>query len=146
MGALTETMIRLLGEIGVLRHERVVLAKERRTRVFALRSAVAKDLSSAHRAWFGPTISERRAEEKKQRMATEAEANARLEREQHLARTAEAKAKREHEQQRLAEEADAKSKRDRRLAAAEANSHGHTAAKATQVPTQRPQLKGSKKH
>ena len=121
MGVLTETMMRLRGEIGAWRHERVVLqhdlarqTEERRTRVSALRAVFARDRAGAHRAWFGPTLYERRAAERqRQRLAEGAKAKAQREREQQRrAEEAKAKAQREHEQQqRLAEEAKAKAQR-----------------------------------
>jgi hypothetical protein len=181
MGVLTETMMRLRGEIGAWRHERVVLQRdlarqteERRTRTSALRAVFARDRAGAHRAWFGPTLSERRAaerqqqqlaakaqrEQQQQRLAEEAKAKAQREYEQQrLAEEAKAKAQREHEhQQRLAEEAKAKAQREQTLSAtAKSQPQGHNPAKPVPAPaarppitplaqTQRPPLKGSKKH
>ena len=82
MGALTETMTRLQGEIGVWRHERAVLqndlskqTKERCAQVSALCAVFARDREGAHRAWFGPTHSEdRAAESQQQQPAKEAKA------------------------------------------------------------------------
>jgi hypothetical protein len=65
VGVLTKTMMRLRGEIGAWRHERVALqadlvrqTDERRTRVSALCAGFARDRAGARRAWFGPTLSE----------------------------------------------------------------------------------------
>jgi len=88
MGALTEAMMRLRGEIGGLRHARVVMqhdlarqANERRRRVSALRAGFARDCAGAHRAWFGPTLSERRAEQRQQQQLAK-ETRAEVQREQ----------------------------------------------------------------
>jgi hypothetical protein len=129
MGVLTETMMQLRGEIGTWRHERVVLrhdlarqVNERRIRVSALRAAFARDRAGAHRAWFGPTLSERRAE------------------------NAEAKAQREHEQQQMAEEAKAKALREQQLlAAAKPQKISKPAAPVVQVH-KKPPFKRSNKH
>ena len=101
MAVLTETMLRLRGEIVTWRRERVVLqhdlarqVNERRIRVSALCATFARDRAGAHRAWFGPTPSERQAEE------------------------AEARTERKHEQQRLAEESNVKALREDQLLAA----------------------------
>jgi membrane protein involved in colicin uptake len=167
MGALTEAMMRLRGEIGGLRHARVVMqhdlarqANERRRRVSALRAGFARDCAGAHRAWFGPTLSERRAEQRQQQQLAK-ETRAEVQREhmqQRLAEEAKAKAQREHEQQRLAEEAKAKTQREQ-LAPAKAKSRplGHNPPKPVAAPAARPPvaplahahrlpLKGSKKH
>jgi len=164
MGVLTETMMRLRGEIGAWRHERVVLQRdlarqteERRTRASALRAVFARDRAGAHRAWFGPTLSERRAAERQQQQLA-----AKAQREQHqqrLAEEAKAKAQREHEQQqRLAEEAKAKAQREQPSSAtAKSQPQGHNPAKPVPAPAarppvaplaqaQRPPLKESKKH
>ena len=86
MGVLTETMVRLRGEIGAWRHVRVALQAdlarqtgERRARVCALCADFARDRAGARRAWFGPTLSERRAAEIQhhRRLAEEARAKAR---------------------------------------------------------------------
>jgi hypothetical protein len=104
MSVLTEAMMRLQGEIGGLRRARAVLqqdlsrqANERRSRVSALRAAFVRDRAGAHRAWFGPTLSERRTEERQQ---------------QQLAKETRAEVQREREQQRLAEEAKAEAQRE----------------------------------
>jgi hypothetical protein len=121
MGVITESMMRLRGEIGVWRHERAALqddlirrTNERRTRVSALRATFVHDLASAHRAWFGPTLSERRAAEKQQQqLAEEAKAKAQQELDQQRrVEEAKAKAQREQEQQRRVEEAKAKAQRE----------------------------------
>jgi hypothetical protein len=145
MGVLTETMMRLRGEIGAWRRERVVLrdnlvrkTDERRTRVSALRAEFTRDRAGAHRAWFGPTLSERQAEERLQ---------------QQQAKEARAKAQQEQEQKRLVEEAKAKSQREQALpATTKLQPQGHSPAKPFPSPSvplvqaQRSQLKGSKKH
>jgi len=150
MGVLTETMIRLQGEIGAWRHERVVLqhdlarqTEERHTRVSALRAVFARDRAGAHRAWFGPTFSERQTAERQQ---------------QQLVKEAKAEAQREHEQQRLAEEAKAKAQRERQSpVTAKSQPQGQNPAKPFPSPAarppaaplaqaHRPPLKGSKKH
>lgn len=142
MAVLTETMMRLRGEIGTWRRERVVLqhdlarqVKERRIRVSTLRATFARDRAGAHRAWFGPTLSERQAEE------------------------AEARTQRRHEQQRLAEEARTKALREEQLLAAAKlqaqryNSPKPVAATSPRLPVaptaqahKKQPLKGSKKH
>ena len=114
MGVLTETMMRLRGEIGAWRHERVVLqhdlarqTEERRTRVSALRAVFARDRAGAHRAWFGPTLYERRAAER--------------------------------QRQRLAEGAKAKAQRDQQPpATAESQPQGHNPIKPVPAPAARP--------
>jgi hypothetical protein len=140
MGVLTESMLRLRGEIGAWRHERVILqhdlsrqVHERRIRVSALRATFARDCAGAHRAWFGPTLSERRAEE------------------------AEARTQREHEQRRLAEEARTKAQREQQALAA-AKSQPQVRNQPVAVPSPRPPtapmaqaqkkapFKGSNKH
>jgi hypothetical protein len=150
MGALTEAMMRLRGEIGGLRHARVVMqhdlarqANERRRRVSALRAGFARDCAGAHRAWFGPTLSERRAEQRQQ---------------QQLAKETRAEVQREHKQQRLAEEAKAKTQREQQAPAkAKSRPLGHNPPKPVAAPAARPPvaplahahrlpLKGSKKH
>jgi hypothetical protein len=90
MGVLTEAMMRLRGEIGVWRRQRAVLqhdlarqTQERRIRVSASRAAFARDRAGAHRAWFGPTLSERRAAERPQQRVAE-ETKAKAQREQRL--------------------------------------------------------------
>jgi len=164
MGALTEAMMRLQGEIGAWRHERVVLQRdlvrqteERRTRASALRAVFARDRAGAHRAWFGPTLSERRAAEMHQQQLT-AKAQREHEHQQQLAEEAHAQAQREHEQQRRAEEAKAKTRQEQQSPAkAESRTQEHnpakpvpeTAARPSVAPlaqAQRPSLKGSKKH
>jgi hypothetical protein len=129
MGVLTETMMQLRGQIGTWRHERVALrhdlalqVNERRVRVSALRATFARDRAGAHRAWFGPTLSERRAE------------------------NAEAKVQREHEQRRMAEEAKAKALREQQLLAAEKPQRiTKPVAPVVQVH-KKPPFKGSNKH
>jgi hypothetical protein len=134
MGVLTETMMRLRGEIGTWHHERVVLrhdlvrqVNERRVRVSALRATFARDRAGAHRAWFGPTQSERRTEE----------SEARAQREQ------------EQEQRRLAEEARIKALREQQLlAAAKSHPQPHNPPKpvAPMAQIHKTPFKGSKKH
>lgn len=150
MGVLTEAMMRLQGEIGAWRHERVVMqhdlarqANERRSRVSALRAGFARDCAGARRAWFGPTLSERRAEQRQQ---------------QQLAKETRAEVQREHKQQRLAEEAKAKTQRELQAPAkAKLRPLGHNPPKPVAAPAARPPvaplahahrlpLKGSKKH
>jgi hypothetical protein len=150
MGALTEAMMRLQGEIGAWRHERVVMqhdlarqANERRSRVSALRAGFARDCAGARRAWFGPTLSERRADERQQ---------------QQLAKETRAEVQREHKQQRLAEEAKAKAQREQQAPSkAKSRPLGHNPPKPVAAPAARPPvaplahahrlpLKGSKKH
>ncbi len=167
MGVLTETMMRLRGEIRALRHERAALQSdlvrqtdERRTRVSTLCAGFARDRAGAHRAWFGPTLSERRAAERRQqRLAEEARVKAEREREQQrLAEEAKAKAQRKHEQQRRAEEAEARAQREyeqRRLAeeakakvqreqqspaTAKSQPQGHNPAKPVPTPAARPRV------
>ena len=131
MGVLTEAMMRLQGEIGAWRHARVVMqhdlarqANERRTRVSALRVVFARDCAGAHRAWFGPTLSERRAEERQQ---------------QQLAKETRAEVQREHKQQRLAEEAKAKTQREQQSPAkAKSRPQGHNPPKPVAAPAARP--------
>jgi hypothetical protein len=130
MGALTEAMMRLQGEIGAWRHERVVMqhdlarqANERRSRVSALRAAFVRDRAGAHRAWFGPTLSERRAEERQQ---------------QQQAKDTRAEVQREHKQQRLAEEAKAKTQREQQAPAkAKTRPLGHNPPKPVAAPAAR---------
>jgi hypothetical protein len=145
MGVLTEAMMRLQGEIGAWRHERVVMqhdlarqVNERRTRVSALRAGFARDCAGARRAWFGPTLSARRAEEKQQ-----------------LAEETRAEVQREHKQQRLAEEARANSQREQQATAkVKLRPQGHNPPKPVAAPppvaplahAHRLPLKGSKKH
>jgi len=121
VGVLTETMMRLRGEIGSWRHVRVALqadlvrqTDERRTRVSALCAGFARDRAGAHRAWFGPTLSERQTAERQQqrRLAEEARAKAQVaERQQQRRLAEEARAKAQAEEARAkaqAEEARAK--------------------------------------
>jgi|WetSurMetagenome_2_1015567.scaffolds.fasta_scaffold186980_2 hypothetical protein len=132
MGVLTETMMRLRGEIGTWHHERVVLrhdlarqVNERRVRVSVLRATFARDRAGAHRAWFGPTQSERRTEE------------------------SEARAQREQEQQRLAEEARIRALREQQLLATEkSHPQPHNPPKPVALMEQihKTPFKGSKKH
>jgi hypothetical protein len=179
MGVLADTMMRLRGEIGTWRHERVVLqhdlarqVHERRIRVSSLRATFARDRAGAHRAWFGPTLSERRAEDREQqqlareakakvqreheqqRLDEEAKAKAQRKREQQRrAEEVEARAELEHEQRRLAEQARAKVQREQQTTAtAKSLPLGHNPPKPVAAPVahlaqaQRPALKGSKKH
>jgi hypothetical protein len=90
MGVLTEAMMRLRGEIGVWRDKRAILqhdlsrqAKERRAGVSASRAGFARDRAGAHRAWFGPTLSERQAAERQQQRVADA-GKAKAQREQRL--------------------------------------------------------------
>ena len=148
MSVLTEAMMRLQGEIGGLRRARAVLqqdlsrqANERRSRVSALRAAFVRDRAGAHRAWFGPTLSERRTEERQQ---------------QQRAKETRAEVQREHTQQRQAEEA--KAQREQQAPAkAKLRPQGHNPPKpaaapaarppvAPLAPAHRPPRKGSKKH
>jgi hypothetical protein len=150
MGVLTEAMMRLQGEIGAWRHERVVMqhdlarqANERRSRVSALRAGFARDCAGARRAWFGPTLSERRAEQRQQ---------------QQLAKDTRAEVQREHKQQRLAEEAKAKTQREQQAPAkVKSRPLGQNPPKPVAAPAARPPvaplahahrlpLKGTKKH
>jgi hypothetical protein len=150
MGVLTEAMMRLQGEIGAWRQERVVMqhdlarqANERRSRVSALRAGFARDCAGARRAWFGPTLSERRAEQRQQ---------------QQLAKETRAEVQREHIQQRMAEEAKAKTQREQQAPAkAKSRPLGHNPPKPVAAPAAWPPvaplayahrlpLKGSKKH
>ena len=71
MGVLTEATMRLREEIVALRRMRMALrgdlvrqTDERRTRVSALCAGFARDRAGAHRAWFGPTLSERQTAER----------------------------------------------------------------------------------
>ena len=167
MGALTEAMMRLRGEIGGLRHARVVMqhdlarqANERRSRVSALRAGFARDCAGARRAWFGPTLSERRAEERQQQqLAKETRAEVQREHErQRLAEEAKVKVQRECEQQRLAEEAKAKAQQEQQAPAkAKTRPLGNNPPKPVAATAARPPvaplaavhrlpLKGSKKH
>ena len=131
MGVLTEAMMRLQGEIGGWRHERVVMqhdlarqANERRSRVSALRAAFVRDRAGAHRAWFGPTLSERRAEERQQ---------------QQLAKETRAELQRVHKQQRLAEEAKAKAQQEQQAPAkAKTRPLGNNPPKPVAAPAARP--------
>jgi hypothetical protein len=164
MGVLTEAMTRLRGEIGAWRHKRVFLqsdlvrqTEERRTRTSALRAVFARDRAGAHRAWFGPTLSERRAAEMhQQQLAAQAQ---REHEQQRRAEEAKAQTQREHEhRQQLAEEAHARTQREQPSpAAVKSRPQEHnpakpvpeTAARPSVAPlaqAQRPSLKGSKKH
>jgi len=150
VGVLTETMMRLRGEIGAWRHGRVALqadlvrqTDERRTRVSALCTGFARDRAGARRAWFGPTLSERQTAErqKQRRLAEEATAKAQAER-----------------QRRLTEEARAKAQAEKQPPATpKAEPQRHEPAKPVPAPAarpsvaplpqaQRPPFKGSKKH
>ena len=71
MGVLTEAMMRLRDEIVSSRHVRVALlgdlvrqTNERCAQVSALCAGFAGDRAGAHRAWFGPVLSERQTSEK----------------------------------------------------------------------------------
>ena len=73
VGVLTETTMRLREEMVAWRQMRMALrgdlvrqTGERRNRVSALCAAFARDRAGAHRAWFGPTLSEGHAAEKRQ--------------------------------------------------------------------------------
>jgi len=131
MSVLTEAMMRLQGEIEGLRHARAVLqqdlsrqTEERRSRVSALRAAFVRDRAGSHRAWFGPTLSEGRTEERQQ---------------QQLAKETRAKVQREHKQQRLAEEAKAESQREQQAPAkAKSRPQGHNPPKPIAAPAARP--------
>ena len=74
MGILTETMTRLRDEVVSSRHARMALltdlvrqTDERRRRVTAMCAGFAGDRAGAHRAWFGPVLSERQTGERQQR-------------------------------------------------------------------------------
>ena len=120
VGVLTETMMRLRGEIGAWRHVRVALqadlvrqTDERRTRVSALCAVFARDRAGARRVWFGPTLSERRAAERQQQQQLAEEARAKVQAEEAMAKVQaeEARAKVQAEEARAkaqAEEARAK--------------------------------------
>ena len=88
MSALSEAMTRLRNEIVSLRHARAVLrgdlvrqTGERRRRVSAMRAGFARDRAGAHRAWFGPALSERQTapRQPQRRPAEGAPAKARVE-------------------------------------------------------------------
>jgi hypothetical protein len=160
-------MMRLRGEIGALRHERAALQSElvrqtgeRRTQVSALCAGFARDRAGARRAWSGPTLSERRAAERRQQQSAQARATAeqeRLEKEakaraeqereqQRLAEEARAEAEQESERQRLAEEARAEGKREEQLpATVKSQPREHDSVKPV-VPTRGTPFRGSKKH
>jgi hypothetical protein len=74
MGVLTETTMRMRDEMMAWRRIRVSLRSdlvrqtgERRNWVSALCAGFASDRAGAHRAWFGPTLSEGHAAERQQR-------------------------------------------------------------------------------
>ena len=132
MGILTDSMGRLREEIVALRRKRSLAgtelqrqSAERRAAVMALRTSFSRDRARAHRSWFGPTASERRAaemhrlaaQELERRCAEEAQALAKAEQERRQAEEAQALAKAEQER-RQAEEAEAleKAEQARRLA------------------------------
>ena len=88
MGVLTETTMRLREEMVAWRHMRVALrgdlvrqTDERRTRVSALCAGFASDRAGAHRAWFGPMLSEGHSAERHQqhRLVEAAKAKAQAE-------------------------------------------------------------------
>ena len=151
MGVLTKAMIRLRDEIVTSRHSRLAFrgelvrqTEERRSQISALCTAFARDRAGAHRAWFGPTLSERRtAEREQQRELAEA-----------------ARAKAQEEQRRLAGEARAKAQAERqppapapavqesqeRETVAPVAAHAVRPPAAPLPPAQKPPFKGSKKH
>jgi hypothetical protein len=161
MGVLTRAMMRLRDEIVISRHSRLAFrgelvrqAAERRSQVSALCTAFARDRAGAHRAWFGPTLSERRTAERKQQQELAEAARAKAQEEQRrLAEEARAKAHVE-EQRRLAEEARAKAHAERQppAPAVEESQEHKTAAPVARPPAvplppaQRQPFKGSKKH
>ena len=120
VGVLTETMMRLRGEIGSWRHVRVALqadlvrqTDERRAWVSALCAGFARDRAGARRAWCGPTLSERQTAERQQQRKLAAEARAKIQAAEARAKAqaAEARAKAQAEEARAkvhAEEARAK--------------------------------------
>jgi hypothetical protein len=125
VGTLTESMGRLRDEIVTLRQKRSLgqaelarVAAERRAGVDAMRLAFSQDRALAHRAWFGPTVVERRTAEIRQerRLAEEASARAQAEQERKAAKEAKVVAQAEQER-RVAEEARAlaQAEQDRKL-------------------------------
>ena len=177
MGVLTKAMMRLRDEIVTSRHSRLAFrdelirqTEERRSQVSALCIAFVRDRAGAHRAWFGPTLSERRTGEREQqrelaeavqakvqkeqrRQAEEARAKAQAEEQRKLAEAARAKAQAE-EQRRLAGEAKAKAQTERQppapAPAVQKSQKRETAAPVVRrpaaplPPAQKP-FKGSKK-
>jgi multidrug efflux pump subunit AcrA (membrane-fusion protein) len=125
VGTLTESMARLRDEIVTLRQKRSLgqaelarIAAERRAGVGAMRVAFSRDRAIAHRAWFGPTVLERRAElQKERRLAEEAKVHAQAEQKRRLAEEAKVQAQAE-QKRKLAEEAKAvaQAEQDRKLA------------------------------
>lgn len=149
MGVLTEATMRLQEEMGAWRHMRMALrgelvrqTDERRTRVSALCAGFARDRAGAHRAWFGPKLSERQTAEMPQRPR----------------RAEEAKAKSEDERRVLADRAGAKARAKQQPSAKpKAETHRHAPAEPVAAPTTRPpgaalartnkrSIKGSNKH
>jgi multidrug efflux pump subunit AcrA (membrane-fusion protein) len=125
VGTLTESMARLRDEIVTLRQKRSLgqaelarIAAERRAGVGAMRVAFSRDRAIAHRAWFGPTVLERRAElQKERRLAEEAKVQAQAEQKRRLAEEANVHAQAE-QKRKLAEEASvhAQAEQKRKLA------------------------------
>ena len=143
VGVLTETMMRLRGEIGAWRHSRVALqadlvrrTDERRTRVSALCAVFARDRAGARRAWFGPTVSERRAAERQQQQQLAEEARAKAQ-----AEGARAKAQGERQPP-----ATAKAKLQRREPAKPVPAPAARLPVAPFPQAHKPLFKGSKKH
>jgi len=145
VGVLTETMTRLRDEIVSWHQARVVLrgdlvrqTDERRAQVSALRAGFMRDRAGARRAWLGPTLSERRAENGQRKLAAEAESKV------------------QEERHKLAEEAKAKAQVQARAGAEERPPESHQrhgpsapAARPLAAPlphAQKPSFKRPKKH
>jgi membrane protein involved in colicin uptake len=134
VGTLTDSMVRLRDEIVTLRQKRSLVqaelvrgAAERRAGVGALRMAFTRDRALAHRAWFGPTVMERRAElQKERRLAEEAKVHAQAE---HERKIAEAKAHAQAEHERKAAEAKAHAQAEHERKTAEAKAHAQAEQK-----------------
>jgi len=166
MGILTNAMMRLRDQIVSSRHSRLAFrgelvrrTAERRSQVSALCTAFARDRAGAHRAWFGPTLSERQTAERQQqrRLAEEARAKAQAEKQRRLAEETKAKAQ-AGEQRRLAEAAKPKARPEEHAPATpKAEPQRQEPAKPVPEPVarppvaplpqaQRPPFKESKKH
>ena len=151
VGTLTESMARLRDEIVTLRQKRSLgqaelarIAAERRAGVGAMRVAFSRDRAIAHRAWFGPTVLERRAElQKERRLAEEAKVHAQAEQKRRLAEEANVHAQAE-QKRKLAEEA-AQEAKVRKEAEAKAALAEETAA-ANLVPQATQKHKSSDRH
>ena len=155
MGTLTETMMRLRGEIGsshqmrsALRADLVRQTAERRSRILALCAGFARERAAAHRAWFGLTLAERQSAERRTLQAEKAKAKLLAEEAKAKLLAEEAKAKLQAEEAKAKLQAEeAKVKRQAEEAKAKLQGQPQKHEPAARMPhAQKDPFKGPKKY